>query len=169
MAKKSYTLVKNKNTGGWFYYCKNDPLLGSNVTPGASKREARRQAAAHCDGVAKVVPPDVDADVRGGELTRVRVPGLDGEGRTYSGAEFPLEELSFAFGLDCFGTPRLSKRRKVAAVLKAFGVFRGGTTDVEIRRLHNMPMEVFDLIAQKNYSSIVVTVDGERLEWTTSN
>lgn len=160
---KNYTLDKSASTGWWTWACKDGSAGGS----APSKGQARDLAKNACgDGGGLVTPPDVNAHVLRGYLASFTVADLDGKKITYSTQEISEAQFAFFFGLPCGKDEKIDKVDKVIAVLKIWGIYRGGLNAETIKKLHFLSDDDYGKLAERNYFGGSIIVEDDRtIRW----
>lgn len=147
-------------TEGWTY-SKKDAKKAAKEAEYPGPRNSK--ATIKMDPVKKVSiePPYVDAEVVNGYLCNFSMYNPEGEKIKFSTSEISDNTAYWVFGLDCFD-PKLTERSElVIAMLKIWGVYRGGKDKKAIMEIHNLTEEYFDIIADKSWSNINIKFDEE--------
>jgi hypothetical protein len=160
---KKYTLEKSKVTGEWVWACKNGLGGGSS----SSKELAKDAAKKACGSGFVLVPPDIDVHIYRGHLATFSVSNLDGDRVTFSAEEISQAAFQAIFGME-IGEREPSKPVDiVVALLKIWGVYRGGVSEEAIRKYHDLTPEIFGRLASKRIEGLTLTIDDDRkLKWT---
>jgi hypothetical protein len=161
MAKK-YDLWQSNKTWDWNWRCQD----GSHSGNADSKRVAKREAKAACADSFAITPPPIDAQVNQGQLANFSVYNLDGERVSFSSAEISQETFLYVVGMDCANPKELDSAKIAAAILKIWGVYRGGMNADSIRKRHCLSTKQFDRLVQKKFAGMTLTVnDDGSLTW----
>jgi hypothetical protein len=153
---KNYTLEKSRLTGGWTWKCKDGSGSGG---PSQNKADAKRDAEAKCGTGFALVPPEFDAEFTRGYLTKFTAFNLDGERITFSAGEIAEEAFHFFFGLEGTGPSSLTPAEKAITILKIWGIYRGGATEPQIRKLHHLEKDQFTMLTGRQVEGLSIQID----------
>ena len=154
-----------------YWYDENNNWMCSDMGTATSKREARRQAnASECPCCSKLTkdpykkeitidPPLINAEVVNGHLCSFEMDNWQGKICKFTTSEIDENTAFWIFGLDCFDSNVSSPAKLVAAMLKIWGLYRGGNCKKSIMKLHNLNEEQFDMIVKKVWKTIIVKFD----------
>jgi hypothetical protein len=163
---KDYKVWKSGATGWWHWECKD----GSGSGTAKSRSEARQQGQTNCSGSGFVlIPPPFDIDVIRGFVGSFEVYDLDGKPRRYSSSEISENTFYFLFGSDFFESSKSTTEEKVISYLTIWGIYRGGQSEAEIRRLHDLNSAGYGKIAAKDVNNLIITIeDNDKITWNFS-
>ena len=123
----------------------------------------------------KLSPPNIDANVIHGDLVEFTIDdpvGNEGDRKKFTTNEIPQNVALWLFGMDCCFDPTLSEKYElVSAMLKVWGVFKGGDNKDTIMDFHEMEPYVFEAIAERQWTEITITLNEENqiLHWDLIN
>lgn len=159
---KNYTVSKSSTTGWWTWAC-ND---GSNGGESSTKRGAKAAGAAACGSSYSVKPPSVGAQIDKGQLASMEVKNLDNQKVTFQSSEISEEAFMYFCGLTCFEPVKVSKAEKAITILKIWGLYRGGTDEKSIRKLHFLDEAQFDQLIARQYLGLKIVIeDDNTIQW----
>ncbi|MDR1878127.1 MAG: hypothetical protein LBQ64_01010 [Bacteroidales bacterium] len=171
MVNKNVNIYRSRATGWWHWdvFCDEEKIAEGNTN---SKREARRQARAvdcYTPPIIKIAPPEISAIVGDGHLQSFKMfcPYME-EDKEHSVPEEMSENTAFwVFGLDCFDIKLSEQYELVSAMLKVWGVYKGGDSADTVKSLHNLSDQNFDIIAAKTWKTITINIseDESSLSW----
>jgi len=176
-------LIRRSRTTGWWvwevsWYDNEGTWITGTMGYASSKKEARIMAK-NADiprgnhskkALIKktfIEPPFVDAEVVNGYLCSFSMYSANMEKVKFSTSEISDNTAYWVFGLDCF-EPDLSERsEQVIAMLKIWGVYRGGKDKKSILKTNNLSERDYNIIADKLWNEIKIEYDeGYNMHWT---
>lgn len=165
MARK-YKVWKSGATGWWHWECKDGSASGT----AGSRSEARSQGQSNCSGSGFVLsPPPFGGEIIRGHVSSFEVYDLDGTLRKYSTAEISENTFYFLFGSDFYEPTQSTPEERVIAYLTIWGIYRGGQSEAEIKRRHDLNTAGFGKIAAKDVYNLEITIeDNDKITWNFS-
>jgi hypothetical protein len=154
---KHYVVEKSQTTGWWRWYCDDsDPLV---VHEARSRREARRAARENCKGEGVVVPPAVDMKYEHGYLAVFAARSLGGVMQKFSVGEINETTFDYIFGYHDILMEELKQEDIVIGILKIWGLYQGGITQIQIMKNHNLSKEDFANLVSKKWYGLIIDID----------
>lgn len=173
--KKEIVIERSKKTGWWTWradwYNESDEWMCGTEGYGSSKRDARRRGkdaeCPCCDNLKvanplkkiSIEPPFIDVEVVNGYLCNFTTYNTIGEKIKFSTSEISDNVAYWFFGIDCFDNTLSKKSDIVIAMLKIWGVYKGGKTQIAICKIHNLSDKYFNIIADKTWKTINIKFD----------
>ncbi|MBO7491224.1 MAG: hypothetical protein J6T59_02160 [Bacteroidales bacterium] len=157
-----FTITQTQASDSWFWECTNNPSINGFAR---SKKEARQRARENCrDGEANITPPPVDYIVVDGVMTEFTFENLVGDEVTFYASEIPEDIFLYVFGYDKTDSDLLSKEDVIIAILKIWGVFKSGGTDVLAN--HNLSEAQGDILFESTWQSIILEISDDETEYS---
>ncbi len=178
--RKEINIRRSQSTGWWTWqaewYDESGEWMCGLDGYGANKSDAKRRARnAECPCCKKsksttkkifIDPPYVDAEVINGYLCNFSIHNPENKKVKFSTSEISDNTAYWLFGLDCFESDLSEKSELVIAILKIWGVYKGGKEKKAIIKKHNLTDKYFDIIANKSWSNINIIFDEEdNMHW----
>lgn len=160
---KTYSLDKSAVTGWWVWSC-NNGLTGGSAT---NKEDAKKEAEKACGSGFVLTPPPIDMRIYRGHLATFTVANLEGERVTFSAGEISGDLFQYLFGAPGATMEGVQPASAVVALLKMWGIYRGGVGEDAVRKHHALSADMFGRLAKRNFKRIKLTVaeDGQ-LKWS---
>jgi len=158
---KSYTLEESAVTGWWVWSC---GLKGGSAT---NKDDAEAAAKKACGDSFVLTPPPVDAQIYRGHLAAFTVQNLERERVTFSAGEVSEDLFQYLFGFANEGAAKLKPVAIVVALLKIWGIYRGGDSEEAVRNQHALSADVFGRLAKRKFGGLKLAVANDgKLKWS---
>lgn len=163
-------ITRSSSTGWWTW------TAGSCSGWANTKREARRQAreaisSGNCD--CTIIPPNGGVVVNNslnGESSVVYFPNVDGTMMEYSFDEINENTAMWLLGSCNYIEEDSTPAERVVALLKVWGIYRGGLEMSDILLNHQLQEENFLILASKEWNYIIINIDNnENISWTFSD
>lgn len=160
---RTYKLTKTVDTHWWRWECKGDPTIwGVEVTKSLARQKAREA----CNDAYVISPPDFYAETLKGAVKSFKAYDLGGTPVLFTMPAISEDAFYYVFGMDEMQAQNLSDLEKATAILKVWGLYRGGSSVEELKRRHYLNDSDFDQLIRRQVNGLEIFLEDDgSIQW----